>query len=364
MLVANVVGTRPNFMKVAPVMRAMNAGAFFEPLLVHTGQHYDRRMSKVFFEDLSLPRPDVNLQVGSGPHGWQTAQVMRKFEEVVLQRRPELVLVVGDVNSTLAAALVAAKMHIPVAHVEAGLRSFDCLMPEETNRILTDSISDFLFVTEKAALENLAREGVAGDKVFFVGNVMIDALVANRQRAAASDILDRLGVSSGAYAVLTLHRPSNVDAKEPLDRIVTALEKIAKTLPIIFPAHPRTVKNLESFGFFGRIEANKDIRLVEPVGYLDFLKAVENAGVVLTDSGGLQEETTYLGVPCVTLRENTERPVTLEVGTNVLVGSDTAKIVEETQKALARGRGRATVPELWDGHAAERIVAVLESRLS
>jgi len=360
---ANVVGTRPNFMKIAPIGAAMRADGFFEPLLVHTGQHYDRKMSKVFFEELGLPIPDINLSVGSGAHGMQTGRVMARFEAVALEERPDLVVVVGDVNSTLAAALVAAKLHIPVAHVEAGLRSFDRSMPEEINRVLTDGISDFLFATEPAALDNLRAEGVSDEKVFFVGNVMIDSLLAHRRRAASSPVLSRLGLAERGYAVLTLHRPSNVDAPEPLGRVVAALEEIAARLPVIFPAHPRTVKSLERFHLRDRLERSP-VRLLEPMGYIDFLRLVDRAAVVLTDSGGLQEETTLLGVPCVTLRENTERPVTLTHGTNVLVGNDTERIVEEALKAVSGERGQAQVPELWDGHAAERIVQILRRRLS
>jgi UDP-N-acetylglucosamine 2-epimerase (non-hydrolysing) len=318
-------------------------------------------MSKVFFEDLGLPQPDINLSVGSGSHGKQTGEVMARFEEVVLAEKPDLVLVVGDVNSTVAAALVAAKLHISVAHVEAGLRSFDREMPEEINRVLTDAISDFLFTTEASAKINLAAEGVSEGKVFFVGNVMIDSLVANRERAASSDVLGRLSLAERSYTVLTLHRPSNVDSPEPLGRIAEALRRIAEQTTIVFPAHPRTLKNLEEFGLKESLTSSGGLMFIEPLGYLDFLRLVDGAALVLTDSGGLQEETTYLGVPCVTLRENTERPVTVEKGTNVLVGSDTQSIVEEAYSALSEGAGEATIPALWDGKAAERIVGVLKS---
>ena len=359
MKVANVVGTRPNFMKIAPIISRMREDEFFEPILVHTGQHYDRKMSKVFFEYLGLPVPDINLSVGSGAHGAQTGQVMARFEEVVCEEKPDLVIVVGDVNSTLAAALVAVKLHIPVAHVEAGLRSFDRSMPEEINRILTDSISDILFTTERSALENLRAEGVNEARVHFVGNVMIDSLLAHRERAASSPVLDRMGLDERSYAVLTLHRPSNVDSPEPLGRIVAALEEISARLPIVFPAHPRTVKNLERFRLLDRLKA-LPVRLEEPLGYVDFLHLVDSSALVLTDSGGLQEETTVLGVPCVTLRESTERPVTLSEGANVLVGSDTQRIVREALKAVSGERAAARTPDLWDGHAAERILDVLK----
>jgi UDP-N-acetylglucosamine 2-epimerase (non-hydrolysing) len=362
--VANVVGARPNFMKIAPIVRAMREDPFFRPSLVHTGQHYDEKMSDVFFDELGIPAPDVNLSVGSGSHGRQTGQVMVRFEEVVTADRPDLVIVVGDVNSTLAAALVAAKLHIPVAHVEAGLRSFDRTMPEEINRVLTDSISDFLFTTERSAEANLTAEGIDRPKVFFVGNVMIDALLANRRRAAASDITKRLELDGQRYGVLTLHRPSNVDAREPLTRIAAALERVGGRLPIVFPAHPRTVKNLEAFGLLDRLQAGGKVRVVEPLGYLDFLRLVDCSALVLTDSGGLQEETTVLGVPCITLRENTERPVTVEQGTNVLVGSDTDRIVAASESALQTPRRTARVPELWDGKAAGRILTTLRALLS
>jgi len=358
--VANVVGARPNFMKIAPIMRAMTADPFFSPVLVHTGQHYDEKMSGVFFEELGIREPDVNLCVGSGPHGRQTGQVMARFEEVALETKPDLVLVVGDVNSTLAAALVAAKLHIPVAHVEAGLRSFDRTMPEEINRVLTDAVSQYLFTTERGAQVNLAAEGIDCARIFFVGNVMIDALLANRRRAEASDILKRLDVTARQYAVLTLHRPSNVDSPEPLGRIVKALEEIGREVPIVFPAHPRTVKNLEAFGLLKAVEKGGRVVITPPLGYLDFLRLMDQAAVVLTDSGGLQEETTVLGVPCVTLRENTERPVTVEQGTNTLVGNDTSKIIAAAKKALAGERQALRIPELWDGRAAERICEVLK----
>ncbi len=363
MKVATVVGTRPNFMKIAPISAALRRDGFFEPLLVHTGQHYDAKMSKIFFADLGLPVPDIDLSVGSGSHGRQTGQVMARFEELVLKDSLDLVVVVGDVNSTLAAALVAAKLHIPVAHVEAGLRSFDRTMPEEINRVLTDSISDFLFATERAALANLRAEGIDERKVFFVGNVMIDSLLTHRQRAAECTILERLALTDRAYGVLTLHRPSNVDALAPLERIVTALEEISSRLAIIFPAHPRTVKNLERFNLIERLDTS-GVRRIDPLGYVDFLRLVDCSGLVLTDSGGLQEETTVLGVPCLTLRENTERPVTLSEGTNCLVGSDTHEIVAQAEKALSVPRGRPRLPELWDGQAADRIVKVLRERFS
>jgi UDP-N-acetylglucosamine 2-epimerase (non-hydrolysing) len=362
--VANVVGARPNFMKMAPIMRLMKGDPFFEPCLIHTGQHYDEQLSEVFLSELGLPEPDTNLYAGSGSHGKQTGEVMIRFEEVVTASRPDLVLTVGDVNSTLAVALVAAKLHIPVAHVEAGLRSFDRSMPEEINRVLTDAISDFLFVTERSAAKNLMLEGVAAAKVFFVGNVMIDTLLSSREKAAKSDIVEKQRLTEGNYAVVTLHRPSNVDDREALERIVSALREISAGIQVVFPAHPRTFKNLSSMGMLESIEAGGRVRILPPLGYLDFLRLVDCSRFVLTDSGGLQEETTVLGIPCVTLRENTERPVTIEQGTSTLVGNDRDKILAAAQAALVGGRRTARIPELWDGRAAERIVSTLKESFS
>jgi len=358
--VLHVVGARPNFMKIAPIMDEMTKyPERFQQVLVHTGQHYDDEMSQVFFDDLDLPRPDVYLGVGSGSHAEQTARVMLAFEPVLREQKPDLVLVVGDVNSTLACALVCAKLGVRVAHVEAGLRSFDRTMPEEINRMLTDQIADLLFTTERDANENLLREGVAEEKIHFVGNVMIDTLLKHKERALALDVLGPLGLVPGGYALLTLHRPSNVDVPEVLAGILDALAKIQTQLPILFPAHPRTVKRIKEFGFEKRLLTMPDLLVMEPLGYLEFLNLMANARLVLTDSGGIQEETTILGVPCLTLRENTERPVTISEGTNTLVGSDPQCIVTEALNVLD-GQGKSGgSPELWDGHAAERIVAVL-----
>jgi UDP-N-acetylglucosamine 2-epimerase (non-hydrolysing) len=347
-------------MKIAPIMAEMARHPDrFQQTLVHTGQHYDDEMSQVFFDDLDIPRPDVYLGVGSGSHAVQTAKVMLAFEPVLVEQKPGLVFVVGDVNSTLACTLVAAKLHVPVAHVEAGLRSFDRTMPEEINRVLTDQIADLLFTTERDANENLLREGVAEHKIHFVGNVMIDTLLRHKDRALALDVLEEYGVESGGFALLTLHRPSNVDVPEVLAGILDALEEIQARLPILFPAHPRTVKRIAEFGLKDRLAAMPDLQVLEPLGYLEFLNLMANARLVLTDSGGIQEETTILGVPCLTLRENTERPVTVTQGTNRIVGNDPERIVSEALAALD-GEGRAgRVPELWDGQAAERIVDVI-----
>lgn len=360
--ILHVVGARPNFMKVAPIMREMaKYPQEFEQLLVHTGQHYNDNMSKVFFEELELPQPDIYLGVGSGSHAEQTARVMLAFEPVLKEHRPDLVVVVGDVNSTLACALVCAKLGVPVAHVEAGLRSFYRTMPEEINRVLTDQIADLLFTTERDADENLRREGVPEEKIHFVGNVMIDTLLRHRERALTLDVLGKYGLRPQGYALLTLHRPSNVDVPEVLSGILDALAEIQARLPILFPAHPRTVRRVQEFGFEGRLAlwnthdstglapssdystglaAMPNLRLTEPLGYLEFLNLMANARLVLTDSGGIQEETTILGVPCLTLRENTERPVTVTQGTNTVVGSDPQRIVAEAL-AILDGRGKA-----------------------
>ncbi len=320
MKILNIVGARPNLMKIAPLMEAYAAVDDIEPLLVHTGQHYDENMSDLFFRQLGIPEPDLNLGVGSGSHAAQTAQIMTAFEPVVLEHRPDAVLVVGDVNSTIACGLVAVKLGARLVHVEAGLRSFDRGMPEEINRVLTDSISDLLFCTEPSGVENLRREGVADEKVHLVGNVMIDTLLRHRERAERSAILEENDLPSGGYAVLTLHRPANVDDAGVLGRLFDVLEVVQRDGPVVFPVHPRTRAALDRFGLSARIEGLANLRLLDPVGYLDFLKLLGSARVVLTDSGGIQEETTILQVPCLTLRENTERPITVEVGTNQIVG--------------------------------------------
>ncbi len=364
MRIVNVVGARPNFMKIAPLMAAYRAWPGIEPLLVHTGQHYDAAMSQLFFEQLGIPQPDVNLGVGSGSHAVQTAEIMRAFEPVLLERRPDAVVVVGDVNSTIACGLVAVKLGVRLCHVEAGLRSRDRTMPEEINRVLTDAISDLLFCTERSGVDNLRAEGVPAERIFLVGNVMIDTLLRNRAAADRSTILARLGLVPRAYAALTLHRPSNVDDPAVFGRILDALAVIGQDLPIVFPVHPRTRRALEAGPLGRRVEAIPGLRLVEPLGYLDFLKLMAEARIVLTDSGGVQEETTILAVPCLTLRENTERPVTTEVGSNRIVGTATERIVA-AYRDVRDGRGpRCGVPPLWDGHAAERIVEILARELA
>jgi UDP-N-acetylglucosamine 2-epimerase (non-hydrolysing) len=407
--IITVVGARPNFMKAAPIIAAIRdhnkrlaispnptglgyPNIAVESMLVHTGQHYDEAMSDRFFVDLNIPKPDVHLGVGSGSHAIQTAEIMKRFEEVLLRERPDLLIIVGDVNSTVACALVAAKISYDangtrplIAHVEAGLRSFDRGMPEEINRIVTDHLADLLFVTEESGLVNLRQEGILDSKVHFVGNTMIDSLLAFRHKAGLSPILDNLGLrrangsrqgavnGTARYGLLTLHRPSNVDQRESFLNILEGLEELANSCPIIFPVHPRTQKKIVEFGlerFFtgekrpqdgeksSSVAANGRIRLVEPLGYLDFLCLMEHAAVVVTDSGGIQEETTCLGVPCVTVRENTERPITIQVGTNILAGTSKEGIRRATRQQL-ESKTEGTIPEAWDGKSAQRILDVI-----
>lgn len=359
--VINVVGARPNFMKVAPIVEAMKRREHeFAPLVVHTGQHYDADMSDAFFRDLALPEPDVHLEVGSASHAMQTAAVMQRFEPVVVEHQPDWVVVVGDVNSTIACALVCSKLGVKVAHVEAGLRSRDRTMPEEINRLLTDQIADLLLTPSPDADENLLREGIPAERIRLVGNIMIDSLFRHIELAKSSSIKQTLAVDQRDYALLTLHRPSNVDTHEHLSAIVDAVQKISKRLPVIFPVHPRTRKTLEQFGLTGKLGSSGQVRLLDPLGYVDFVNLMSGARLVLTDSGGIQEETTVLGIPCLTLRENTERPITIEMGTNQLVGRDPERIVHAATAALDAPMPRDhRIPPLWDGHTAERIVTSL-----
>ncbi len=354
MKILNVVGARPNFIKMAPIAAAMKRTPGLDAILVHTGQHYDEGMSEVFFRDLAIPKPDVYLGAGSGSHAEQTAKVMIAFEKVCVAQRPDMVVVVGDVNSTMACTIVAAKLLIPTAHVEAGLRSFDRTMPEEINRLVTDALADLLFTTSRDADQNLLHEGIHPNRIHFVGNVMIDSLLKHREQAAELDMPARFELQRGNYAVVTLHRPSNVDAADVLGGIVAALRRIAQSMPVIFPVHPRTERRIADFGMdLG------GIRTLAPLGYLEFLDLMANAGIVLTDSGGLQEETTILGVPCLTLRHNTERPVTISHGTNIMVGPDEKKIIEAFQRIVGGEWKPSGPPELWDGRAGERIVEVI-----
>ncbi|MCX6135041.1 MAG: UDP-N-acetylglucosamine 2-epimerase (non-hydrolyzing) [Ignavibacteriales bacterium] len=362
--IISIVGARPNFMKVAPLHKAFQQYSdSVRHLIVHTGQHYDDAMSKVFFDDLELPHPDFYLGVGSGTHAEQTSKVMLGVERVLTEQKPDLVIVVGDVNSTVAASLVSVKMGIPVAHVEAGLRSFDRTMPEEINRMLTDVVSEFLFVSEPSGLHNLRREGVAENKIFYVGNVMIDSLVHYRQKAARLSTLDQFKVKQKQFTLVTLHRPSNVDTEEGLGKIVSFFEQLASRTSIVFPVHPRTRKMLERFGLGGHAGRIPNLVITDPLGYLDFLCLMDQAQLVVTDSGGIQEETTYLGVPCLTLRENTERPSTTEVGTNELCGLDVTKIVQKSLDVFDGRPKKGRIPELWDGHAAQRIAEIILKKI-
>jgi UDP-N-acetylglucosamine 2-epimerase (non-hydrolysing) len=360
--IINVVGARPNFMKMAPIVDAMKLHPdAIQQTLVHTGQHYDEKMSKSFFVDLGIPEPDLNLEVGAGSHAQQTAGVMVSFEKVCLDLKPDLVIVVGDVNSTMACTITAKKLGIKVAHVEAGLRSRDMAMPEEINRLCTDVISDYLFTTDEGANANLKAEGVAENKIHFVGNVMIDTLLKHKEKASALSF-DQWGLKKGEYATVTLHRPSNVDDKAILQGILEALHEISQQIKVIFPMHPRTRKMVNQFGLDHLLTddlSRPGIFTVEPLGYLEFLRLNMGAKMVLTDSGGLQEETTVLGIPCITLRHNTERPITCDVGTNVIVGNDKQKILAAAKSVLDGTAKQGRAPDRWDGKAAERIVEKL-----
>ncbi|MBI5413549.1 UDP-N-acetylglucosamine 2-epimerase (non-hydrolyzing) [Candidatus Peregrinibacteria bacterium] len=353
-----VAGARPNFMKVAPLMEEFKKCPEFSTILVHTGQHYDEKMSKVFFDELKIPRPDINFEIGAGNHAVQTGKILIAFDDVLEREKPDLVVVVGDVNSTIACALAAVKRGVKVAHVEAGLRSFDWTMPEEINRVLTDRISDFLFCTEDSAVKNLRAEGISKNKIFMTGNVMIDTLLKQKSAAEKSNVLKELKLSDKKYAVATLHRPSNVDDKNALNKIISTLKKVAGKLPVVFPVHPRTKSHLLTWG----IPTGK-IYILDPLGYLDFLKLVSHAKLVMTDSGGIQEETTILGVPCLTLRENTERPVTVKCGTNEIVGTDEKKILAAVEKILKKPPAKAKTSKFWDGKVSARIVKVLSAKL-
>ena len=359
MKILNVVGARPNLIKIAPLIEEMSRHPLIEPLLLHTGQHYDDNLSRVFFEELDIPKPDVHLGVGSGSHASQTARIMLAFEPVLQEQHPDLLLVVGDVNSTVACTLTAVKMHIPVAHVEAGLRSFDRTMPEEINRIITDALAEWLFTTERSANENLLGEGRPRDKIHLVGNVMIDTLLRNRERALHMPVLEQFGVAEGEYVLVTLHRPRNVDDAPKLAAIVEALGQVRERLSMVFPMHPRTRARLIEFGLMKRAEQLLGSSLCEPLGYLEFLHLMARACVVLTDSGGIQEETTILGTPCLTLRPATERPITVSEGSNRIIGSTPERIVPEVERILAGDVPQGGVPELWDGKAAGRVVEVL-----
>jgi len=357
MKIISVVGARPNFMKVAPIHKAfLKYDSQVKHLICHTGQHYDEKMSKIFFEDLEMPHPDFYLGVGSGSHAEQTAKVMIEFEKVLLSEKPNMIIVVGDVNSTIACSLVASKLNIKTVHVEAGLRSFDRTMPEEINRILTDCISDYLFVTERSGLENLKKEGVSEKKIYFVGNVMIDSLLYYLPKTGSSKVMEEFGLSPSEFILVTLHRPSNVDSEGFNRDLFKLFASLSKKRKIIFPVHPRTRKNFINFGFQTE---DKNIILTDPIGYIDFLSLTKNAELIITDSGGIQEESTYLGVQCITVRNNTERPVTAELGTNHLVGTDLKQVEKVALDILNGNIKKGKIPELWDGKAAERIAQIL-----
>jgi UDP-N-acetylglucosamine 2-epimerase (non-hydrolysing) len=356
--ISAIVGARPNFVKMAPILEEAGRRSAFQCRLIHTGQHYSPTMSATFFEELGMPAPDVNLEIGSGSHTSQTAGVMLRLETDFMERRPDLVLVVGDVNSTMAAALVAAKLDIPIAHVEAGLRSFDRSMPEETNRLVTDVLSDYLFASEPSGVVNLVAEGISKEKIFLVGNVMIDTLMKFHDKAARTGVLERLGLRSRGYAVATLHRPSNVDGMERLSSLVKMLTELSRRLPVVFPVHPRTRERMEGAGL-----TECGLILTEPLGYLEFLRLTSEARLVLTDSGGIQEETTILQVACLTMRENTERPITVEQGSNRLVGTDPKRILQAALDTLDTPPRFHAPPEGWDGKASARILDVLERSL-
>ncbi len=358
--IVSVVGARPNFLKTAPLLREFaRHPESIKSLLVHTGQHYDYSMSEAFFQDLELPPPDFHLEAGSASHSVQTAKVMTRFEEVALEVRPDWVVVFGDVNSTLACALVCAKERIPLAHVEAGLRSFDKTMPEEINRLLTDQVADLLFVSEPAGVDNLFREGVEKEKVFLVGNIMIDALIQFMERADSSSVLKKLGLNPGTYLVMTMHRAGNVDSQENLMQLVRLVHSISERAPIVFPLHPRTARNLKQFGLMDELQSCSNVKLTAPLGYLDFLFTVKHSLGILSDSGGVQSETTYLNVPCLTFREVTEQPVTVDMGTNTLVGLNSDQILLLVDDILnQKGKKARSIP-LWDGQTAERITEVL-----
>ncbi|MFQ5645945.1 MAG: non-hydrolyzing UDP-N-acetylglucosamine 2-epimerase [bacterium] len=360
-----VAGARPNFMKVAPLVRELKSRSEIEVSLVHTGQHYDQGMSADFFADLGIPEPDINLEVGSGSHAQQTAKIISSFEPVLMKFNPQVVVVVGDVNSTIACALVAVKLGIEVAHVEAGLRSFDRDMPEEINRIMTDSIAHYLFTTEPEANKNLLAEGIPDSKIFLVGNIMIDTLVANLSKSDAVPIIEELGFKeySSRFGLLTLHRPSNVDDKKTLERIFDALREIASLLPIVFPVHPRTKARLDEFGLSGQLTTENGFWCCRPLGYLETLHLCKRSTMVLTDSGGIQEETTYLGIPCLTIRENTERLITVTRGTNTLVGRNPQRILTYANQILMGGGKKGKIPDKWNGRTARRIVDILINSL-
>jgi len=358
-----VVGARPNFMKMAPLYKEFaKFPEEFEVKLIHTGQHYDERMSKFFFDDLQMPHPDEYLKVGSGTHGEQTGKIMERYEAVLLKDKPDLVIVAGDVNSTVACGLDAAKLHIKVAHLEAGLRSFDRTMPEELNRLMTDAISDYLLTPSPDGDMNLLKEGISKEKIYFVGNIMIDSLVQYKEKSNNSNILEEYELKPHEFVLITLHRPSNVDNKEGLLKILNAFEELSKFIKLVFPIHPRAKKQIKIFGLNEKVEKMKNLLLIDPIGYYDFIKLEMEAKFILTDSGGIQEETTYFGIPCLTLRPNTERPITIIEGTNKLVKLETEDIIKEAKEILSGKIKKGKIPKFWDGKTAERIVEIFREK--
>ena len=360
MKIINIVGARPNFIKIAPIMRQMKKSSVIKPVLLHTGQHYDIEMSKRFFQELDIPSPDISLEVGSDSHAKQVARIMERFDTVCDEQKPDAILVVGDVNSTMACSLVAAKKGIRIIHVEAGIRSYDREMPEEINRLVTDSLADLLLPPSKDAVENLLREGHSIKQIHMVGNIMIDTLMESQPRIRKSEIIKTLGIEEKKYALVTLHRPSNVDNPEAFKRILLAFAKIQNRVPIVFPVHPRTRKMLENPDLMEVTSRMPNLVLCDPLGYFDFGKLVQACRMVITDSGGIQEESTVYGIPCITIRENTERPVTIWEGTNELAGTDTAKIIDCAERIMDGKWKTGQIPELWDGHTAERIISWIE----
>lgn len=360
--IISIVGARPNFIKIAPIHKAfLNYNGNVNHKICHTGQHFDEKMSKVFFEELDLPKPDFYLGVNGGSHALQTARIMIEFEKILLEEKPDIILVPGDVNSTLACSLVASKMGIKIAHIESGLRSFDRTMPEEINRLVTDTISDFLFVSEKSGMNHLQSEGISNSKIHFVGNVMIDSLKYYLPKIYQSKIHNELKLSKGKYILVTFHRPSNVDDADYLEELILFLNDISKYGSIVFPVHPRTKNNIEKHNL-GKIISEK-IKLLDPVGYIDFLSLTANSALVITDSGGIQEETTYLGIQCITIRENTERPITVEIGTNQLAGKDLTKVRKMTHDIISGNHKKGQIPEFWDGRSATRIAQILVNNI-
>ena len=360
--VISLVGARPNFIKIAPLHKAFRSlHPEIDHKICHTGQHFDENMSKIFFDELELPRPDFYLGISGGSHTSQTSRIMLELEKVIQDEQPDLLIVPGDVNSTLAGSLVASKMGIPLAHVESGLRSFDRNMPEEINRMVTDILADYLFVSEESGLINLKKEGIPDEKVFFVGNIMIDSLVSYLPKAKESNILNSMGLEEGRYILGTFHRPSNVDARVHLEGLFDMLNELATERKLVFPIHPRTRKNMESFGLIHTLHPN--ILLTDPIGYVDFLSLILHSELVITDSGGIQEETTWLGIPCITVRNNTERPITTKIGTNILAGTDFENVKKHAFHILSGNRPTGKVPELWDGKTAERVVTIIHNQL-